>query len=237
MLRNFTESQEERAQKRKSMPVVDIETSQLEWEDENGNVNTDVIRGLTQKEYESLKDVLFPNRNAISHPKSRIGPEGSLQKQVDHISETVGYTERELDRTSDQELREELQIRIDGLNEARELTRRRKVLDETRYQQEDISRLQKFKEWAKENLVGVSALAISVAGIVTTIIVGARKAIVKGAQATGKFGPLLGPLLNIVAQAISWDAKGLAYLSKNLWILALTFAWFIYDQYKQRRKK
>ena len=123
------------------------------------------------------------------------------------------------------------------------------MLEETRYQQEEhISRLQKFKEWAKENLVGVSTLAISVAGIITTIIIGTRKAIVKGVQATGKFakafynlgkklGPLLAPLLNIVAQAMSWGAKGLAYLSNNIWILALAFAWFIYDQYKERRKK
>ena len=128
MFRNFTESQAERAQIRKSMPVVNIETSQLEWEDENGNINTEVIRGLTQKENELLRDMLFPNRNVISDPKSRIEPECSLQKQIDYISETIGYTERELDQTSNQELREELQIRIDGLNEARELTRRQKCL-------------------------------------------------------------------------------------------------------------
>ena len=90
-------------------------------------------------------------------------------------------------------------------------------------------------------------MATSITGIVTTIIVGAWKAIVKGAQATEKcgkavynlgkkLGPLSAPLLNIVAQTISWSAKGLAFLSKNLWILALAFAWFIYDQYKQGRK-
>ena len=63
-----------------------------------------------------------------------------------------------------------------------------KVLEETRHQQEeDISRLQQFKEWAKENLVGLSAFAISVAGIITTIVIGAQKDIVKGAQATAKF--------------------------------------------------
>ena len=85
----------------------------------------------------------------------------------------------------------------------------------------DLSRLEKFKRWAKDNLVRVSALAISIAGMITTIVMGARKAFKKGAQATGKFaealynlgkklGPLLVPLLNIIAQAITWGAKGLA---------------------------
>ena len=69
-------------------------------------------------------------------------------------------------------------------------------------------------------MVGLSVIAISIAGITTTIIVSARKAILRGAQATGKFpkalynlgktlGALLAPLLNILPQAISLGAKGL----------------------------
>ena len=125
------------------------------------------------------------------------------------------------------------------------------IMEETATNNEsikDLTRLVRFKEWAKENLVGLSALAISVAGIITTIIVGARKALIKGAQATGKFakavynlgkklGALLAPILNVIAQAFSWGAKGLAWLANNLWLLALAVAWFIYDQYKQRRRK
>ena len=97
-------------------------------------------------------------------------------------------------------------------------------------------------------MFGISALAISIPGIITTIIVGARKALIKGAQATGKFakavynlgkklGALLAPILNVIAQALSWGAKGLAWLANNLWILALAVTWFIYDQYKKRRKR
>ena len=118
---------------------------------------------------------------------------------------------------------------------------------ETREQQEDISRLQKFKESAKENLVGLSALAISVAGIIT-IIVDTRKALIKGAQATGKFakavynlgkklGALLAPILNVIAQALSWGAEGLAWLANNLYILVIAVPWFIYDRYKEWRKR
>ena len=157
--------------------------------------------------------------------------------------------ERELDRTSDPELRKALAERTYGLNEDRELTTRQKILEETRYEQEeDITRLQRFKKWVKENLVDISALTIPVAGIITTIVIGARKALIKCAQATGKFakavynlgkklGALLAPILNVIAQALSWGAKGLAWLANNLWLLAIAVAWFIYDQYKQGKRK
>ena len=224
------------------MPMVD-----LEWDDEFGKNRPEVIPGLTPKEITEMRGVLFPSETIET--TKRIGPKRMLQIQIDHISETIGYTEQELDRRSDPELSQALEERIYGLNEARELTTRQKILEETRYEQEvDITRLQRFKRWAKENLLGISALAISVAGIITTIVIGPRKALIKGAQATGKFakavynlgkklGVLLAPILNVIAQALTWGAKGLAFLANNLWLSALAVAWSIYDQYKQRRRK
>ena len=47
----------------------------------------------------------------------------------------------------------------------------------------DLTRLEKFKKWARENVVGVSAIAISIAGVVTTAVIGARRVVKKG----GKF--------------------------------------------------
>ena len=58
---------------------------------------------------------------------------------------------------------------------------------------------------------------------ITTLVVRARNAIAQGAKATANFtkalanlakkaGPLLGPLLNIVAQVLSWGVKGLSWL-------------------------
>ena len=75
---------------------------------------------------------------------------------------------------------------------------------------------------------------------------GARNAIAQGAKATSKFakavanlakklGPLLGSLLNVVAQVIYWGVKGLAWLARNLWVLAIAVALFIYDQYGKRK--
>ena len=52
----------------------------------------------------------------------------------------------------------------------------------------DLTRFERFKKWAKENLVGVSA--VSVAGIITTVVISGRNAVKKGAKAVGQFGML-----------------------------------------------
>ena len=46
-----------------------------------------------------------------------------------------------------------------------------------------------------------------------------------------KLGPLIAPILNLMAQAISWGAKGIEFLSKNLWLIVVAFAWFAYNMY------
>ena len=114
-------------------------------------------------------------------------------------------------------------------------------------EEEDMSRLQRFKKWAKENMVRLSATVISVAGIITTIIIGARKAILHGSQATGKFakalynlgkkrGSSIAPLLYILAQAISLGAKRLTWHASNLWVLVVAFTLYLVGEYKKRRK-
>ena len=44
---------------------------------------------------------------------------------------------------------------------------------------DDQTRLERFKKWARGNIVGMSAVAISVAGIITTVVMGARNAVKK----------------------------------------------------------
>ena len=75
-----------------------------------------------------------------------------------------------------------MQNRIVGLRDARDLI----II-----QEEGITRLQRFKKWAKENMVGLSTVAILIADIITIIIVSARKAILCGGEATGKFAKAL----------------------------------------------
>ncbi len=87
-------------------------------------------------------------------------------------------------------------------------------------QRNDLTRFERFKKWAKENITGVSAVAISVAGVVTAAVMAGRDAAKKGAKAVGNFGkahanlakkagPAIAAILNFVAQAITWGAKAL----------------------------
>ena len=111
----------------------------------------------------------------------------------------------------------------------------------------DLGKLERFKEWAKANLIGLSAIAITIAGIVTTVVIAGRRAVKSAAKATGKLakalvnigkklGPLIAPLLNLMAQAISWGAKGIEFLSRNLWMLAVAFAWLFTRIIKNKKK-
>jgi hypothetical protein len=103
----------------------------------------------------------------------------------------------------------------------------------------DLTRFERFKKWAKENIFVISAVAISVAGIITTIIMGARSVAKEGARATSKFAkaianlarkvrPVLASVLNLIPK---WVAKGIAFLAENLWILALALTYFLYSEY------
>ncbi len=111
----------------------------------------------------------------------------------------------------------------------------------------DLTRFERFKKWAKENLVGVSAVAISIAGIITAAIVAGRNAVKKGAKAVGQFGkalanlakkagPAIATILNVLAQVLTWRAKALEFLSRNLWIVALFLTYLVYDTVKGRMK-
>ena len=151
------------------------------------------------------------NQENTSDQQSRLGDNGTLQIMINNIQETLDETKqefKELRQEFDEKYRssslsnditngevqilrdkmDEFEQRMNGLEELKNrLTEQRQNEEVRAEQEEDISRLQRFKEWAKENLVGVSALAISIASIITTIIVGARKATSQGAKATGKF--------------------------------------------------
>ena len=113
---------------------------------------------------------------------------------------------------------------------------------------DDQTRLERFKKWARENIVGMSAVAISVAGIITTVVMGERNAVKKGGRALGKFakavskmgkklGPLLSALGTLLSKIILTGSQGLLWLSQNLWVLALMITYFIYNEYRRKRKR
>jgi membrane-associated PAP2 superfamily phosphatase len=50
------------------------------------------------------------------------------------------------------------------------------------------------------------------------------------AKLAKKFGAVLGPLLSIVGQVLSWGAKGAAFLAENMWMLSLFLTYVVYDR-------
>ena len=111
----------------------------------------------------------------------------------------------------------------------------------------DLTRFERFKRWAKRNLGGISVVAVSVAGIITTIVMGARTVVKKGANVTSKFarvlgkiaekaGPVLGALLNLAAGILKLGTKAVGFLSENLWILAVMITYALYDRAKRRKR-
>ncbi len=112
----------------------------------------------------------------------------------------------------------------------------------------DLTRFERFKKWAKENITGVSAVATSIAGIITAAVMAGRNAAKKVAKPVRQFGkalaniakkaaPAIATILNILAQTLTWGAKALEFLSRNLWIVALFLTYLLYDTLKDRYNK
>ena len=110
----------------------------------------------------------------------------------------------------------------------------------------DPARFERFKKWAKENLGGISVVAISIAGIITTIVMGMRTVVKKGANAVSKFGkflgklagkagPVLGALLNLATGLLKLGSKAVSFLAENLWILVLMITYALWNEQKKKK--
>ena len=103
----------------------------------------------------------------------------------------------------------------------------------------DLTRFERFKKWARRNLGGISVVTISVAGIITTIVMGARNAARKDSlgKIAEKAGPMLGALLNLAAGVLKLEAKAIGFLAENLWLLAVMIAYALYERHCGRKNK
>ena len=202
-------------------------------------VTRDDIPGLTPTENRELRGVLNPTDTMDL--ESRTGDDGALQKQLEYFQDTINKTMELRDETDDTEEFLNFEERIVALREARDRTVIQKELEEGRQaQEEDISRCRKLVKWLGKEKVGLTGVAVSTAGLITALLIHARGAIIGTAKATGKVAkalanlakkavPILVPILNGIATALSWGAKGVAWLASNLWLLAVTAALIAYN--------
>jgi hypothetical protein len=188
------------------------------------------IPGLTMQENNELRGVLNPPEG--SGLISRIGPTGALQIQADYFNNTIVETVDRVNYVQGVTEYNAIIERIEGLKEARDRTLKQRAQEETREEQlNDISRLRRFVDWLGKEKVGLTGVAVSVAGLITTLLVNARGALASTAKVTSKVAkalaniakkgaPILVPVLNAIATALSWGAKGIAWLASHLWVLA-----------------
>ena len=138
------------------------------------------------------------------------------------------------------------QLRLEANMKPESETARSILAEET--ENNPLTRFERFKKWAKENLGGISVIAISVAGIITTIVMGMKTVVVGGAKAASKFGkflaklaekagPVLGALLNLAARLLKLGAKGISFLAENSWILAVLVAYALWDRVQRKAKE
>ncbi|CAB4007170.1 Hypothetical predicted protein [Paramuricea clavata] len=178
------------------------------------------LPGLTMQENNELRGVLNPPDG--SSIEGRTGPNGALQIQADYFNEAINETMKRAASVEGVTQYNALIERIDSLKEARDRTLEQRVVEEAREAQlEDISRLRRFIDWVGKEKVGLAEIAVSTASLITALLIHARGAIVKTAKVTGKVakalanlakkaGPILVPILNTIATALSWGAKGIA---------------------------
>ena len=202
-------------------------------------VTRDDIPGLTPTENRELRGVLDPT-DAMDL-ESRTGDDGALQKQLEYFQDTINKTMELRDETDNPEEFINVEERIVALREARDRTVMQKELEEARQsQEEDISRFRKLVKWLGEEKVGLTGIAVSTASLITALLIHARGAIIGTAKATSKVakalanlakkaGPILVPVLNAIATALSWGAKGIAWLASHLWVLAVAAALLVYN--------
>jgi hypothetical protein len=206
-------------------------------------VTRDDIPGLTPTENRELRGVLDPTDTMDL--ESRTGDDSALQIQLEYFQDTINKTMDLRDETNDPEEFINLEERIVALREARDRTVMQKELEEARQaQEEDISRFHKFVKWLGEEKMGLTGIAVSTASLITALLIHARGAIIGTAKATSKVAKALAnlakkaasilvPILNAIATALSWGAKGIAWLASHLWVLAVAAALLVYD-YLQR---
>ncbi len=205
------------------------------------------IRGIPYVDenidYDNLED---PNQKILYDSKI-----ASLKKDIKHW-ENLGKNEQDPTKKLLYDTAKELCVARKSLMEVKAGKRPESKDAQTMIRNEaarnDLTRFERFKKWAKENITGVSAVPISIAGIITTVVIAGRSAVKKGAKAVGQFGkalakiakkaaPAIATILNILAQALTWGAKALEFLSRNLWIVALFLTYLLYDSLKDRYKR
>ena len=147
--------------------------------------------GLTKAEVDALIGVLSFDKTQKMTPEEQI--KFLTEAEIPHWKEKL--TDDDSVRNKQIEgVIEMMELKADALrikNNMKPETDLVKNLIKAESETGDISRFRRFSKWAIENLLGLSAVAISAAGIITVIVIAGRSAIKAGARGTKKFAKAL----------------------------------------------
>ena len=175
---------------------------------------------------------------------------GALKAQAEYFRNLARNEPNELKSKLYEEMADVCVLKADEIrlrrNQRPESELARSIVEEEA-QNNDLTRFERFKKWVKKNFGGISIVTITIAGIITTIVMGARNAITRGARATSKFAktlakigekvaPVLGALLNLASKVLTLGAKVVGYLSEHLWILAVAIAYVLFKKIRSNNK-
>jgi hypothetical protein len=185
-------------------------------------------------------------------------PKGPPEVRIKALREQKKVFETNIELETDPERRQIMQEGMDvaeqGIDNANLEMGQQPETEEGKHRYREIVRenirtkFERFRKWAKENLGALAAIAISIAGIITTVVVAGKATIVGASKGLGAVGkalaglaksalPILVPIINLLSTILSWGAKGLAFLAQNLWIVAVVIAGAIYKYLQMKRKK
>ena len=182
-------------------------------------VGTDLAHSVLRNSIENLESFIDDKvaeieANSVTIDKEKIREFRGITKTADHNLDNGGLKVqeeyfRDLARNEPTTLKSRLFEEMADICVQR-LRRNERPVSETvqsmveeEAQNNDLTRFERFKQWTKKNLGGISVVAISVASIITTIVMGSRTVIKKGAQATSKFAKAIAKLGKKAAPVIS----------------------------------
>ena len=233
------------------------------------SVSEDLANSVLRNSIENLESFIDEKvaeieSNAVTLDREKIREFRGITKTADHNLDNGGLKVQEeyfrnLARDEPNELKSRLYeemadvcvLKADEIRLRRNQRPESEIVQnivEEETQNNDLTRFERFKRWSKKNLAGISVVAISVAGIITTIVMGARNAVKRGARATSKFAkslakvaekavPVIGALLNLAAKVLTLGAKAVNFLSNHLWILAVAITYALYEQPRKKSTK
>ena len=225
-----------------------VNDSLEELNEEISDRSDKIITQLTGQEIREFRGLLGINLPTLEEEEEGI----TVETKINFVKEEEKYWKNKANEVEDDPQKSKLyetvadvaKLKADELRLRAYLKPESKTTQsivEEKAKNNDPARFERFKKWAKENLGGISVIAISIAGIITTIVMGARTVIKKGASATSKFaktlakiaekaGPVLGALLNLATGLLKLGAKAVSFLAENLWILVLMITYTLWNE-------